>query len=349
MKYSLNIILAFASLCLNLIYINGDLINNKLNDYTLWCIGNCDKDISTETTPGVVMMGGGTDTDEAFVWHINRANKGDFVVIRTSGDDAYNNYIYALSVASKAKLNSVTTILFKRPSASSESVVLEALNNAEAIFLAGGDQSDYLDYWNDTEVQSVIQNKMSNITIGGTSAGCMVLSSWIYSASKGSVDSSEALANPYNKYMTLTTSFLTIPFLDSIILDTHFVTRDRMGRTLTFMARILTDYVDFLPSDGIVRGVGIDEHTALLMDYSSGDIEIVGVGTAYVCSADLNSYKLCKSGQALTFEGVSCTRLNALLSDLYSFKSFSGDGVVYESEVQSGVITTDAYGPGLTL
>ena len=45
----------------------------------------------------------------------------------------------------------------KNKAASSETEVLEILGNAEAIFLAGGDQSDYINYWANTDVQTIIQ------------------------------------------------------------------------------------------------------------------------------------------------------------------------------------------------
>lgn len=96
------------------------------------------------------------------------------------------------------------------------------LRNAEAVFIAGGDQSDYVDMWIGTPLQSVLQDKMTNITIGGTSAGCMVESNWIYSAEVGSIDSTQALSNPYHRYMTFSSKFLKIPYLESTILDTHF-------------------------------------------------------------------------------------------------------------------------------
>ena len=145
------------------------------------------------------------------------------MVVRTSGDDAYNPYIYELSVAAGAKLNSVTTILFKNKKGSAEAEVLTALRNAEAIFMAGGDQSEYLDFWRNTDVQKIMQSKLSsNITVGGTSAGCMVLGNYVYSAEKGSITSDEALADPYGKYLTVAPSFLQIPFLENVITDTHF-------------------------------------------------------------------------------------------------------------------------------
>jgi cyanophycinase len=236
------------------------------DSYETWCVGSCTTDVTTSTTPGAVLMGGGTDTDEAFEWQIKNVNGGDFVILRASGDDAYNDYVYDLSVASGNKLNSVTTILFKNGDASSESYVLTLIENAEAIFFAGGDQYEYLSYWRDTDVQRIIQNKLQNITIGGTSAGLAVLGNWVYSAEEGSVYSDEALEDPYNKYITIVPALLHIPFMETIITDTHFKTRDRMGRMLTFVARILEDD----NNSTVARGVGVDEHTALLLDTLTG-------------------------------------------------------------------------------
>lgn len=128
------------------------------------------------------------------MWQSANANGGDFVVIRTSGDDAYNEYIMEMSVAAGKKLNSVRTILFRNKKASNEPEVLDVLKKAEAIFMAGGDQSEYLDYWMDTEVQTILQGKLANITIGGTSAGCAVLGNWVYSGEIDSVTSEEVRA-----------------------------------------------------------------------------------------------------------------------------------------------------------
>lgn len=154
-----------------------------------------------------------------------------------------------LSVASNKPLNSVTTILFNNRKASNDPEVLNQINNAEAIFFAGGDQSEYMHLWSGTPVQAAVQGKIKNVTIGGTSAGCDILGNWIYTAEKGSVDSNEALSDPYNKEMTFSTAFLSIPFLGSIITDTHFVTRDRMGRMIAFLARLIQDSEEKVYSD----------------------------------------------------------------------------------------------------
>jgi cyanophycinase-like exopeptidase len=73
-----------------------------------------------------------------------------------------------------------------------------------------------------------------------------------------------------------------------------------MGRMNTFMSRILKD-VDSTPP-ALSRAVGIDEHTALLLDINSGDISAVGVGTAYVCESN-HQASVCKSSTPLTFQG----------------------------------------------
>ena len=133
-------------------------------------------------------------------------------MLRSSGTDAYNQYIFDIAKASKTPLNSVTTILFNNAQASADSTVLKTIANAEAVFFAGGDQSDYIKYWAGTEVQSILQSKSVNITIGGTSAGCAVLGNWVYTGEVGSITSSEALANPYHRYMEISFIFSSLLF-----------------------------------------------------------------------------------------------------------------------------------------
>ena len=63
-----------------------------------------------------------------------------------------------------------------------------------------------------------------------------VLSQFLYSAlaSQG-VTSSQALADPFNRYITLDETFVSISNMHGLLDDPHFVTRDRMGRDLAFM------------------------------------------------------------------------------------------------------------------
>lgn len=63
--------------------------------YEYYVVGNAG-DVTTATTAGLLLMGGGPDVDEAFEWMSKKSGGGDFVVIRASGTDAYNPYIYAM-------------------------------------------------------------------------------------------------------------------------------------------------------------------------------------------------------------------------------------------------------------
>ena len=312
------------------------------HSFDSWCLGKCGKDAHTVSQPGAVLMGGGKDTDEAFVWQIKNANGGDFLVLRASGDDAYNNYIYGLSVASGTTLNSVTTVLFNNKKASSDPEVLDLIRNAEAIFFAGGDQSQYVDYFVGTEVQSIIQSKLTSVTVGGTSAGLAILGNFVYSGENGSVESPTAMADPYVRSITIVPAFLHIPFLETIVTDTHFVTRDRMGRMLTFLARDLQDDKALTLS----RAVGVDEHTALLLNVTTGVAQAVGINTAYVCTAN-HDPETCADRTPLTFTGIACTRLSGALQSTYSFQSFQAlsDGVDYVNDIVQGNFTTAPYGP----
>src|SRR5882724_3301352 len=74
--------------------------------YSYFRVGN-ENDISTSTTPGTVLMGGGTDVDAAFEWMCQRSGNGDFLVIRATGTDAYNPYSQQLCPAEK----SVSTVI----------------------------------------------------------------------------------------------------------------------------------------------------------------------------------------------------------------------------------------------
>jgi cyanophycinase-like exopeptidase len=81
-------------------------------------------------------MGGSTDVDEAFKWMIQKANGRDFLVIRATGTDAYNSYIYDLAKSIGKPLNSVSTIVVDDLiRAGSDSSLIDKINKAEGIFL----------------------------------------------------------------------------------------------------------------------------------------------------------------------------------------------------------------------
>src|SRR3954463_4862170 len=244
--------------------------------YSYFRVGNVN-DITTSTTPGTVLMGGGTDVDAAFQWMCQRSGNGDFLVIRATGTNAYNPYIQQLC----PNENSVATLIIPNRAAASDPFVISTIQNAEALWIAGGDQSDYINFWKGTPVQAEINAAFTRgAPIGGTSAGMNVLTQFVYSAlaSQGAT-SSQSLADPFNRYITLDHDFADVAALQGVIGDPHFVTRDRMGRDLAFMCRIFTNGWSTSP-----LGISIDEKTALLID-AAGSGSVVGTSTVYFTRA----------------------------------------------------------------
>jgi cyanophycinase len=218
-------------------------------------------DAQTKGESGIAMMGGGTDLDEAFRWLCNRGNGGDFLILRATGDDDYNSYVNGL-----CKANSVATLILRDRAAAEDPGVADIIRKAEVIFIAGGDQANYIRGWKGTPVEKAINEGIAQgKPIGGTSAGLAVQGQFVYGAMGDKPDdkdlaSTDVLPNPYFDRVTLERDFLKIPHLENLITDSHFAKRDRMGRTLGFLARIMKDGWSDSP-----REIAIDEKSAVLV------------------------------------------------------------------------------------
>jgi cyanophycinase-like exopeptidase len=115
------------------------------------------------------------------------------------------------------------------------------------------------------------------------------------------IHSPAALADPYGNKVTISRDFLRIPLLTGIITDTHFAKRDRMGRLVVFLARILED-----GWAKQVRAIGVEEGAAVLLD-PDGQAKVIGSGPAYFLEAN-NSPEVCRRKTPLTFSGISVHR-----------------------------------------
>ncbi len=296
--------------------------------YEYYAIGS-QNDVTTTTTAGTVLMGGGTDVDAAFQWMIGKSGGGDFVVIRATGTDAYNPYIYGLGT-----VNSVETLIIKSRAAAADPFVIAKIRNAEALWIAGGDQSDYINFWQGTPVADAI-NYVANTKhapVGGTSAGLAVLGQFIYTGAAGSVTSSQALANPYHRYVTLARDFVQISNLGGVITDSHFVTRDRFGRLVAFLARIIKD--GWASS---AHGIGIDEATAILVN-PDGSSTRVGSGAAYFVSS-AGVPQVCVSGTPLTYTGLAVYKVSG--SATFNLASWTGSGgTAYTVSANAGAFSS---------
>ena len=249
MKSSLLLILFFVFPCLQ----------GRSQDYLSYFTGN-KNDVITSPMGGVCLMGGASEDDNAMKWFLNRVDGGDVLVIRASGSDGYNDYLYADLALD---INSVETLIFYNMEAANLPEIQEKIQNAEGIWIAGGNQSDYVSLWRNTPVSELINEGIlqRNIVVGGTSAGMAILGDYYFSAMNGTVYSTLALNVPYNSNVVVdSSSFLSVPYLDHVITDTHYDDPDRKGRHVVFLARAFTDY------NTITRGIACDEYTAVCID-----------------------------------------------------------------------------------
>ncbi|MCS0614627.1 cyanophycinase [Massilia kyonggiensis] len=249
----------------------------------------------------LVLMGGGQDVDQAFRWMIRRAgikpgSGGRFVVLRASGADGYNPYIYYSGPGGKTGepadpywvggaamgLSSVETLVIPSRAAADDPFVNDVVRRADAIFIAGGDQSRYIRFWKGTALDRSLTALLDrNVPIGGTSAGLAILGEYAFAALQGTIDSAAALSNPFDPRVTLDPdpvdpgqSFLVPKPLMGVLTDSHFDRRRRMGRLVAFLSRLeggegngcLGKLAAAQKNLGGIRGIGVSEQAALLIE-----------------------------------------------------------------------------------
>jgi cyanophycinase len=275
---------------------------------------------------GFLLAGGGDTTDDAYRWFTRHAGGGDAVTIRASGTDAMNKVLIDAGMVASA-----STLLFHSREDASDPFVAETIRKASAIFIAGGDQWNYVRMWKGTPVAGAINELIhKGFPVGGTSAGLAVLGEFCFSAEHDSITSKQALANPFDPAVAIADNFIRIPLLKGIITDTHFVKRDRMGRALVFLARLLRD--------GKARpasSIAVDEGNAVLLE-GDGGATLSGRGFAYFLRTT-EAPRVCEAGKPLSFRGISVYRIGS--SGRFDVKRWRGDGgTAYTLSVEDGAI-----------
>jgi cyanophycinase len=296
------------------------------------------EDSQTKPSFGIAMMGGGSDLDEAFRWLCKKGNGGDFLILRARGDDDYNSYVNGL-----CKANSVATLIIPDRSAAQDPAVAEIIRTSEVVFIAGGDQANYIRGWQGTAVAKAINEGIAaGKPIGGTSAGLAVEGEFVYGALGDRPDdrdlsSADVLTNPYFNRVTVIRDFLRIPLLENLITDSHFVKRDRMGRSLGFLARIMKEDWSSSP-----REVAIDEKSVVLVE-ENGKATVVGSGRGAYFMKPIRGPQTCAEGMPLTFRDVTVYRVPR--GGHFELRSWTGSGgVEYSLSVVNGKIESTQAG-----
>ncbi len=301
-----------------------------------WLTGNAaDSGKTPVNGPALILMGGGADVDASFSQRaFPVANGGDVVILRTSGSNGYNDYLYNL-VTGTLKPDSVETLLLDTRDKANTDYADWVIRNAELIFIAGGDQSAYINAWKDTRSEDAMRAAYNRgAVIGGTSAGLAVEGEFIYDPDGvTAATGAEAIANPYRSSMLFSSGFLDLPLMNDIVTDSHFAQRDRMGRLFAFMARLRQDN-----STARIIGVGVSENTALFMDRNGRGI-VDGSGATYVVEERTDTQRTqVLSGSPLVYRNLQRTKLTA--GQFFDFVTYTHNGTSIVLSVDGRNATT---------
>lgn len=251
--------------------------------------------------PAMMLMGGGEWVPEAFHWWLKQAGNGRVLILRASGSDELQDRLYREIGGATA----VQTLVFDNRRGADDPAVLRVVAAADAIFIAGGDQSRYIRFWKGTALNRALNAHVrAGKPIAGTSAGLAILGGYAYGAMDGgSITSAGALADPMGSAVTMDSGFLQMPYLQRVVTDTHFDKRDRLGRLIVFVARAAQD-----SGNPDIVGIGVDEDTALCVE-PDGQAQVYsadGEGKVWVVSPGRDADRLVE-GEPLRFHAVPVT------------------------------------------
>lgn len=258
--------------------------------------------VPTPSSQALALEGGDALVKEALTWLVSKSGGGNVLVLRASGGDWYNRTIWQ-QIGGVA---SVETIVTRTREAAHDPFVLDRIAKADLIYISGGNQADYVWLWQDTPLQRAINDAVRErrVPIGGISAGMMILGQFAFSAITGSVGSAEVEGRPDHADIALVRNLLSVPGMAHTITDSHFDTRDRLGRLAMFMARTVID--GWTRADE-ARAIGVGGRAALLVE--DGIARVVGEGAVHLLRPQDTRTSFC-GDSTLPFRSVRVHRVD---------------------------------------
>lgn len=270
--------------------------------YRTFVIGDESAPTPDPVIGGLLLNGGGDWPYDAFAWFTEHAGHGHLVVLRASGSTEIQDHFYN----DIKGLKSVRTFVFTDRRGASDPRLLAAVRNADAVFVGGGDQSNYVRMWRGTPLNEAIDAHIAaGKPFGGTSAGLAIQGAWLYGCMDSiSLTSARALADPLGKAVTVEGDFLHAALLEHILTDSHFDARARLGRLFTFLARAHT-----LDPARTLAGLGIDEAAALTVEADGTASFRARDGGKYAWLVQPRGYGELQAGKPLDLEAVRVTAI----------------------------------------
>ena len=134
--------------------------------------------------------------------------------------------------------------------------------------------------------------------------------------------------------------FILAPNMQNTITDSHYTQRDRQGRHITFLAKMMKDF-----GSKKVKGIGVDEKTAVCID-EKGMGKVYGVNSAYFLQNTKKGAEICQADTPLTWnrknQAVKAYKITGSSTGNGSFNAntwaLSG-GISYFYYVNNGVLS----------
>ena len=302
---------------------------------TRYLTGNAADVVVSLAGPAHDFGGGGTDVDAALQWIIDQvrgctscSTKVDVVILRSSGSNGYNDYIYAMN-----GVDSVETLVITSA---------QGLQHRGRRDHGQERRGGLLRRRRPVRLRQILQGheggdgRRIGLCPGRRRRrhqrrprhpGRLHLRRLQRQRRLG-----DALANPYHRTVTFTYDFFHWANLGGTITDSHFVTRDRMGRTLAFLARQIKD-----GKAASALSIAVEEGTSVEVD-SNGLATVVGAGPAYFMLAD-HAPEICAAGVPLTYSNFKIWKVTA--GGTFDLRNRPTAGY-YLRSVSNGVISSES-------
>jgi cyanophycinase len=233
--------------------------------------------VKKEETGNLIAVGGGESSDitedsikifEKFLELSGGAEKARIILMTVATDKPEESEERYGKFFERLKFKNFEVVNIADRSESYDETILKKIEKASGLYFTGGDQLHVTTLTGGTPLHELITEKFQKgLTVGGTSAGAMMLSSSMIVS--GASDCAPRLGS-----IEIAPG---INLLKDSVIDTHFSQRGRHGRLLSAVAH-----------NPQILGIGIDERTAMIVQ--NGKFEVIGEGAVTVVCAKKSAH-----------------------------------------------------------
>jgi cyanophycinase len=272
----------------------------------------------------LILIGGAEDRkdDKLILKKIVALNNAKTVTIIPSAScyptGVSEDYFYAFK---SLGVETIQIFDIREPAEADSDKYLKEIEQSDLVFMTGGDQVKLFHVFRNSDLLDKIKDRYNNhgLNVAGTSAGAaiasnpMIYDGNIHGLKKGSVHFSEGFG-----------------LIKDITIDTHFISRGRLGRLTQFLCTGITSY-----------GIGLGENTAIFIR-PDNTFEVAGTGMITVVdtkNVSFSNYKDIREDDPIVIHGINAGFLqHGSVFDLNAWK-------VISAEVQSAIPSPPAQSP----